>query len=298
MGSIPVWTSSFDSMSLVESGIFGDDWIRQRRRFADRSGDHMASTIFGGDPTRASSRRSLDEEGEAPSLVPKHVRNPPLSPGPLSATLQPEAGRGSPEDGKVDREGESVSMNDEFMTRAVDLSERSVEAGGGPFGAIVVKDEKIVAEGTNRVHTGQRSHGPRGGSSDSERLRSSEHVRSRRLRDLRQLRTVPDVSGGDLLEPDPPRVLREHPGRRGANPIQRRRHLRRILQTPAGAQDRVAGADPLRPSARHPGALEPKPGQDTLLEICDFRREPGPAGDREIFAPGARPGVDIRWPPP
>lgn len=100
MGSIPVWTSSFDSMSLVESGIFGDDWIRQRRRFADRSGDHMASTICGGDPTRASSRRSLDEEGEARGLVPKHVRNLPSSPGPLSATLQPEAGRGSPEDGR------------------------------------------------------------------------------------------------------------------------------------------------------------------------------------------------------
>ncbi|WP_420462516.1 nucleoside deaminase [Candidatus Palauibacter sp.] len=42
-------------------------------------------------------------------------------------------------------------MNDELMTRAIELSERSVEAGGGPFGAVVVKDDKIVAEGTNRV---------------------------------------------------------------------------------------------------------------------------------------------------
>ena len=42
-------------------------------------------------------------------------------------------------------------MNDEFMTRAVELSERSVEAGGGPFGAVVVKDGEIIAEGTNRV---------------------------------------------------------------------------------------------------------------------------------------------------
>ncbi|MCZ0935563.1 MAG: nucleoside deaminase [Gemmatimonadetes bacterium] len=42
-------------------------------------------------------------------------------------------------------------MNDEFMRRAIDLSERSVEEGGGPFGAVVVKDGEIVAEGTNRV---------------------------------------------------------------------------------------------------------------------------------------------------
>lgn len=42
-------------------------------------------------------------------------------------------------------------MNDEFMRRAIDLSEQSVEEGGGPFGAVVVKDGEIVAEGTNRV---------------------------------------------------------------------------------------------------------------------------------------------------
>lgn len=42
-------------------------------------------------------------------------------------------------------------MNDEYMTRAIELSERSVEEGGGPFGAVVAKDGEIVAEGTNRV---------------------------------------------------------------------------------------------------------------------------------------------------
>jgi len=42
-------------------------------------------------------------------------------------------------------------MNDGFMQRAIDLSERSVDEGGGPFGAVVVKDGEVVAEGTNRV---------------------------------------------------------------------------------------------------------------------------------------------------
>ena len=42
-------------------------------------------------------------------------------------------------------------MHDEFMRRAIELSERSVAEGGGPFGAVVVKGGKIVAEGTNRV---------------------------------------------------------------------------------------------------------------------------------------------------
>ena len=39
----------------------------------------------------------------------------------------------------------------DLMQRAIDMSERSMDAGGGPFGAVVVKDGEIVAEGTNRV---------------------------------------------------------------------------------------------------------------------------------------------------
>lgn len=42
-------------------------------------------------------------------------------------------------------------MNDEFMKRAIDLSERGMAEGGGPFGAVIVKGEEIIAEGTNRV---------------------------------------------------------------------------------------------------------------------------------------------------
>ena len=37
------------------------------------------------------------------------------------------------------------------MQRAIDLSIRNVADGGGPFGAVIVKDGEVVAEGVNRV---------------------------------------------------------------------------------------------------------------------------------------------------
>ena len=43
-------------------------------------------------------------------------------------------------------------MNDaDFMRRAIELSVENIKNDGGPFGAVIVKDGKIIAEGTNRV---------------------------------------------------------------------------------------------------------------------------------------------------
>jgi len=44
-------------------------------------------------------------------------------------------------------------MKNEFMKRAIELSIESVNKGGGPFGSVIVKDNKIIAEGSNRVTT-------------------------------------------------------------------------------------------------------------------------------------------------
>jgi tRNA(Arg) A34 adenosine deaminase TadA len=42
--------------------------------------------------------------------------------------------------------------NEDHMRRAIALSLEKMRAGiGGPFGAVVVKDDKIVAEGSNQV---------------------------------------------------------------------------------------------------------------------------------------------------
>jgi tRNA(Arg) A34 adenosine deaminase TadA len=39
----------------------------------------------------------------------------------------------------------------ELMKRAIRLSEESVENGGGPFGAVIAKDGKIISEASNSV---------------------------------------------------------------------------------------------------------------------------------------------------
>ena len=37
------------------------------------------------------------------------------------------------------------------MKRAIELSIKSVGLGGGPFGSIIVKNDKVIAEGSNKV---------------------------------------------------------------------------------------------------------------------------------------------------
>ncbi len=42
-------------------------------------------------------------------------------------------------------------MKNEFMSRAIELSIESANKGTGPFGAVIVKDNKIISEGFNTV---------------------------------------------------------------------------------------------------------------------------------------------------
>ena len=44
-------------------------------------------------------------------------------------------------------------MNNEeyFMQEAIRLSMQNIDSGGGPFGAVIVKDGEIIATGVNRV---------------------------------------------------------------------------------------------------------------------------------------------------
>lgn len=44
-----------------------------------------------------------------------------------------------------------VLTKEKLMRTAIRLSEQNVAAGGGPFGAVIARDGRIVATGTNRV---------------------------------------------------------------------------------------------------------------------------------------------------
>ncbi len=41
--------------------------------------------------------------------------------------------------------------NDIYMQEAIELSTKSVESGGGPFGAVIVKDGEVIAKASNSV---------------------------------------------------------------------------------------------------------------------------------------------------
>ncbi len=42
-------------------------------------------------------------------------------------------------------------MNKEYMRKAIQLAIENVNNGGGPFGAVIVKDGEVLATGVNRV---------------------------------------------------------------------------------------------------------------------------------------------------
>ena len=40
---------------------------------------------------------------------------------------------------------------EDFIKRAIEIASQNVAVGGGPFGAVIVKDGEIISEGVNRV---------------------------------------------------------------------------------------------------------------------------------------------------
>lgn len=57
-----------------------------------------------------------------------------------------------------DEKNETMSK-DQLMREAIRLSEENVSNGGGPFGAVITRDGKIVAAGVNRVTANIRKDG-------------------------------------------------------------------------------------------------------------------------------------------
>ena len=46
---------------------------------------------------------------------------------------------------------DSKTLDRQFMRMAIELSIENVANGGGPFGAVIVRDGEVIATGTNRV---------------------------------------------------------------------------------------------------------------------------------------------------
>jgi len=44
-----------------------------------------------------------------------------------------------------------MEEKNKFMVKAIELSIKSAETIGGPFGCVIVKDNKIISEGSNKV---------------------------------------------------------------------------------------------------------------------------------------------------
>ena len=44
-----------------------------------------------------------------------------------------------------------MAEKSKFMLRAIELSIQSAKSRGGPFGCVIVRDNKIIAEGFNQV---------------------------------------------------------------------------------------------------------------------------------------------------
>tara|TARA_B100001179_G_scaffold160198_1_gene117294 strand:- start:93 stop:563 length:471 start_codon:yes stop_codon:yes gene_type:complete len=44
-----------------------------------------------------------------------------------------------------------MTLKNNFMLKAIELSVSSANSAGGPFGCVIVKDNKIIAEGSNKV---------------------------------------------------------------------------------------------------------------------------------------------------
>lgn len=49
------------------------------------------------------------------------------------------------------RDYKLTQADKEFMQQAIELSKENVLNGGGPFGAVIVRDGEVIATGTNRV---------------------------------------------------------------------------------------------------------------------------------------------------
>ncbi len=86
------------------------------------------------------------------------------------------------------------------MARAIELAIENVRSGqGGPFGAVIVKDGNIIAEGANQVTSTNDPTAHAEVLAIRQACQKLGTLRTERLRSLYLVRTLPHVPGRDLL---------------------------------------------------------------------------------------------------
>ncbi len=75
------------------------------------------------------------------------------------------------------------AKHEDYMNEAVRLSIENIDKGGGPFGAVIVKDGKIIATGVNSVTT---NHDP------------TAHAEINAIRNATMVLNTFDLSGCDI----------------------------------------------------------------------------------------------------
>ena len=89
-------------------------------------------------------------------------------------------------------------MDEPFLSEAIRLAVESVEAGGGPFGAVIVREGTIIA-GHESGDAVPRSHGACGDRGDTRSRAGAGGFSAFGQHSLQQLRAVPNVPGSLLL---------------------------------------------------------------------------------------------------
>ena len=97
------------------------------------------------------------------------------------------------------------------MREAIKLSLDNIDHDGGPFGAVIVKDGKIIARGANRVTASvdPTAHAEVNAIREAARVLGTFDLR---MRDLYFLRALSHVFGSHLLGASRQSVLRKYEG--------------------------------------------------------------------------------------
>ena len=163
-----------------------------------------------------------------------------------------------------------MEPREEFLLLSFEVALQGVESGdGGPFGAVIVRGDDVLAERPQPGRRHQRPDRARRDRRHPRRLRAPGLLPARRLRPVLELRAVPDVPGRDLLGAAARGVLLRHARGRRRGRLRRRLRLRgaRAAAGRAHAAHAPRGAPRGRARRSSPGRRSP-----TASSTSDSRR--------------------------